>query len=107
MRVDNFVVEHVVVILVRLHGREAAAAAGVRLRSGDGPGEVQLILVLALPFGPQVTILPETLGEGIVVNLQLGDPLVLVGGHAEELGLSEGHRLMEVVGHDHLEAEQI
>ena len=52
-------------------------------------------------------VLPESLGKWIVVNLELGDPLVLVGGHPQELGLGEGGGGVEVVGHHALEAEHV
>ena len=52
-------------------------------------------------------VLPESLGKWIVVNLELGDPLVLVGGHPQELSLGEGGGGVQVVGHHALEAEHV
>ena len=54
-----------------------------------------------------MTILSETLGKWIVVNLELGDPLILISGDAKELGLPEGCSGVKVVGHDVLKCEQV
>ena len=54
-----------------------------------------------------MTVFPESLGEWIIVDLQLGDPLILVGGDTEELGLLEGGGGVEVVGHDVLQREHV
>ena len=54
-----------------------------------------------------MTIFPEPLGKWIVVNLQLSDPLILVGGHTKELGVGEGGGGVQVVGHDVLQREHV
>ena len=45
--------------------------------------------------------LPESLGEGVVVDLELGDLLVLVGRDPDELGLLEDVRPEGRVGQLH------
>lgn len=54
-----------------------------------------------------MTVFPESLGKWIIVDLQLGDPLILVGGDTEELGLLEGGGGVEVVGHHVLQREHV
>ena len=41
----------------------------------------------SLSLAPDGHAVPESLGEGIVVDLELGDPIVLVGSHRQELCL--------------------
>ena len=43
----------------------------------------------SLSLAPDGHAVPESLGEGIVVDLELGDPIVLVGSHRQELCLRE------------------
>ena len=108
LRGDNLVIEHVVVLLIGLRCRQSSTAAGVCPGSlGGSSSGAKLALIFTFPLRSQVAVLSESLGEGIVVNLELSDSLVLIGRHAQELCLFEGDSCLEVVAHYQLEAEQI
>ena len=48
------------------------------------PFTTSMLCVLLVVLGLEV---PEALGEGVVEDLEVGDGLVLVGGHPDKLGL--------------------
>ena len=69
-----------------------------------------------LPFGLAFSRarIAESFGKGIVIDLELGDLLVLVGGDGDELGLLEDVRaegchwyLLNVVAPDQMESGSI
>ena len=75
-------------------------------------------LAFSLSLSPLLTFrvarFPEAFGEGVVVDLELGDLLVLVGGDGDELGLLEDVRpeggvgqLDDVVGSDEVKSRLV
>ena len=51
----------------------------------------------SLSLAPDGHAVPESLGEGIVVDLELGDPIVLVGSHRQELCLREPAAMFSIM----------
>jgi hypothetical protein len=95
-------------LLLLLSGfREEVVLVAVRV-AGIGSRSLRSGLVVfgttaALPFGPELPVLPESFCERIVVDLQLRDPVVLVGRDSEE---GRFRKRVTVVGRE-LEADQI
>lgn len=69
-----------------------------------------LLVFTVFPFAPELPVFPEPLGKRVVVDLELGDFLVLIRGDPQEGGFGEDEGVEDaelkgdqIVGLDHVD----